>query len=77
MKRKLDENDQPTVEVAPNPPLKSSFESFSLDARLLQAISKEKYTKPTPVQSETIPLVLEGSDILAQSKTVLERLQRS
>jgi ATP-dependent RNA helicase DDX56/DBP9 len=69
MKRKLDENDQPTVEVAATTPPKSSFESFGLDARLLQAISKAKYTKPTPVQSQAIPLVLEGKDVLAKSKT--------
>ena len=67
MKRKLDENDQPTVEVAPT--TKSSFDSFGLDARLLQAISKAKYKKPTPVQLQAIPLALEGKDVLAKSKT--------
>lgn len=66
MKRKLDENDQPTVEVAPTA---KTFESFGLDARLLQAISKVKYTKPTAVQTQAIPLVLEGKDVLAKSKT--------
>lgn len=67
MKRKLDKNDQPTVEVVPT--TRSTFTSFGLDARLLQAISKERYTKPTPVQSQAIPLILEGKDILAESKT--------
>lgn len=67
MKRKLDENDQPTVEVAPT--ATTTFESFGLDTRLLQAISKEKYTRPTTVQGQVIPLVLEGKDILAKSKT--------
>lgn len=69
MKRKLDDSDQPTVEVSSTAPPKSSFESFGLDARLLQAISKAKYTEPTPVQSQAIPLVLDGNDVLAKSKT--------
>lgn len=67
MKRKLDENDQPTVEVAPT--AKATFESFGLDTRLLQAISKKKYTKPTAVQAQAIPPILEGKDVLAKSKT--------
>jgi ATP-dependent RNA helicase DDX56/DBP9 len=67
MKRKLDENDQPTVEVVAT--AKITFESFGLDTRLLQAISKERYTKPSAVQAQAIPLVLEGKDVLAKSKT--------
>ena len=70
MKRKLDENDTPTVEV-PNvsSSATSSFETLQLDARLLQAVSKAKYATPTPVQAQTIPLALEGKDVLAKSKT--------
>jgi ATP-dependent RNA helicase DDX56/DBP9 len=67
MKRKLDENGEPSVEVAPIP--RSSFQSFGLDARLLQAVSKERYTKPTTVQAQAIPLILEGKDVLAKSST--------
>lgn len=73
MKRKLDENDAPTVEVenehAPTAPDAATFESFNLDSRLLQAISKSHFTSPTPIQSQAIPLALQGKDILAQSKT--------
>ncbi len=70
MKRKLDSNDVPStdVEVA-NPASAATFESLNLDARLLQAVRKEKYLKPTPVQAEAIPLALEGRDILARAKT--------
>ena len=67
MKRKLDDNGEPSVEVAPT--LRSSFQSFGLDARLLQAVSKERYTKPTTVQAQAIPLILEGKDVLAKSST--------
>lgn len=73
MKRKLDHNDAPTVEVSSKPTPKesdyTSFESFNLDSRLLQAISKAGYTTPTPIQAQAIPLALQGKDVLAQSKT--------
>ncbi|RMD43400.1 hypothetical protein DV735_g1727, partial [Chaetothyriales sp. CBS 134920] len=71
MKRKLDADDTPSVEVASEPSASpvNSFESFNLDARLLQAIAKAQYANPTPVQAQTIPHALEGKDILTQSKT--------
>lgn len=42
----------------------ASFAEFGLDARILQAVTKEKFTAPTPVQSHAIPLALSGKDIL-------------
>ena len=72
MKRKLDSNDVPSMEVeALHPPsaVVATFENLNLDARLLQAVQKEKYLKPTPVQAAAIPLALEGRDILARAKT--------
>lgn len=70
MKRKLDADDAPTVEV----PKQSnndepSFDSFGLDPRLMQAVAKSQFSTPTPVQAKVIPLALEGKDILAKSKT--------
>ena len=68
MKRKLDTNDAPSVEDADAPkPGEPTFETLNLDARLLQALSKERFTKPTLVQAEAIPLALEGKDILGVS----------
>ncbi|KIV92998.1 hypothetical protein PV10_04246 [Exophiala mesophila] len=70
MKRKLDENDVPSSQ--PDEPVQnpvSSFESFDLDPRLIQAIAKSEFSTPTPVQAKAIPLALEGQDILAKSKT--------
>jgi ATP-dependent RNA helicase DDX56/DBP9 len=46
-----------------------SFEDFGLDGRLLKAISKLGWSKPTLIQGETIPLALEGKDILARART--------
>jgi ATP-dependent RNA helicase DDX56/DBP9 len=70
MKRKLDANDVPSTEVAEEKETKDAdnadFESLNLDPRLRQALIKEQFTKPTPVQSKAIPLALEGKDILGQ-----------
>jgi ATP-dependent RNA helicase DDX56/DBP9 len=71
MKRKLNEQDVPE-EVAPEAPtsaLSNSFQSLGLDSRLLQAIQAQKFSTPTAVQSRVIPLALQGSNILARSKT--------
>ena len=70
MKRKLNSDDVPEV-VAPEAgeaqsttPAKATFDSLNLDSRILQAITREKFTEPTPVQAATLPLALSGKDIL-------------
>lgn len=70
MKRKLDSNDAPSVEV-PNESTHDevTFDSFGLDPRLMQAIAKSAFSTPTPVQAKVIPLALEGKDVLAKSMT--------
>ncbi|KAJ5991507.1 hypothetical protein N7522_011714 [Penicillium canescens] len=69
MKRKLDANDVPSPEAAGTDNKDLDFEALNLDPRLRQALIKEKFTKPTLVQSKAIPLALEGKDILARAKT--------
>lgn len=65
MKRKLDENDVPTsVETTESKKPARNFEDFGLDPRLLQALTSQKFSKPTLVQAEAIPLALDGKDIL-------------
>ena len=77
MKRKLNEDDLPTVadpaddimnDRPPTAPA-SSFDSLGLEPRLLQAIAKESFSAPTEVQTKVIPIALEGKDVLARSKT--------
>ncbi len=46
-----------------------SFDQLNLSAPLLQAISEQGYTKPTPVQEQSIPVILSGKDILAGAQT--------
>lgn len=46
-----------------------SFNEFGLLDELLRAVKEEGYTEPTQVQKESIPIILEGSDLLAGSQT--------
>ena len=46
-----------------------SFESFGLSAALLRAVGEQGYNQPTPIQSQAIPAILQGRDILASAQT--------
>jgi len=46
-----------------------SFDQLNLSAPLLQAVSEQGYTQATPVQEQSIPVILEGKDILAGAQT--------
>ena len=45
------------------------FEDLNIKAPFLKALNEEGYTSPTPIQNETIPFVLQGSDILGMAQT--------
>ncbi len=45
------------------------FERLGLCEHVLKVISNKKFTKPSEIQEKTIPLVLEGKDIIAGSAT--------
>ena len=46
-----------------------SFENLGLSAPLLRAIQEAGYDHPTPIQSQAIPAVLAGGDLLAGAQT--------
>jgi len=46
-----------------------SFDSLGLSAELLRAVAEQGYSEATPVQSQAIPVILEGRDILAGAQT--------
>jgi len=46
-----------------------SFHTLGLSKPLLKAVSQEGYSKPTPIQKQAIPVVLEGRDVLAAAQT--------
>jgi ATP-dependent RNA helicase RhlE len=45
------------------------FSSLNLNDSITRALEEEGYTQPTPVQEESIPLVLAGNDLLACAQT--------
>ena len=51
----------------PAPP--ASFASLGLPRELSDVVAALGYEEPTPVQRETIPLLLEGRDLLGQAAT--------
>ena len=61
-----------------------SFDTLGLSPELLRVVAQQGYTEPTPVQTQAIPLVLDGRDVLAGAQTgtgktaafVLPMLQR-
>jgi len=46
-----------------------SFNDLNLNPSILKAIADSGYTTPTPIQSQSIPLVLAGHDIMASAQT--------
>ncbi|MPV85295.1 DEAD/DEAH box helicase [Ostreibacterium oceani] len=45
------------------------FDELGLNDAFLQALADAGYTTPSPIQTQTIPLVLAGNDILGQAQT--------
>jgi ATP-dependent RNA helicase RhlE len=58
-----------TLQVIPGVNNSMSFENLGLSADMLRAVSEEGYTDPTPVQSQAIPHILQGRDVLAGAQT--------
>ena len=46
-----------------------TFDALSLNPSLLKAIKQQGYTKPTPIQKQAIPPLLEGRDVLGCAQT--------
>ena len=46
-----------------------NFEQFPLDQRVISGIKSVGYTTPTPIQQQSIPIALEGRDLLGLAQT--------
>ena len=46
-----------------------SFDTLGLSADILRAVADQGYSDPTPVQRKSIPIILQGKDVLAGAQT--------
>jgi ATP-dependent RNA helicase RhlE len=60
--------DAPTTDL-PAGSTAPAFDQLGLTPELLKTIAAQGYTEPTPVQAQSIPIVLAGRDILAGAQT--------
>ena len=63
-KKQKEQREQPSEAKA-----ELSFAELGLDPRLVQAVAKQSFEKPTLVQRTAIPLTLQGQDVLCKAKT--------
>ena len=45
------------------------FSELNLDESLLTAVTAAGFDAPTPIQAQTIPLVLSGADVIGQENS--------
>ena len=60
---------EPAAPEAPAGPAGPTFLDLGLDARVLAAVEDLGYTRPSPIQEATIPLLLEGRDVVGLAQT--------
>jgi ATP-dependent RNA helicase RhlE len=46
-----------------------TFKDFNFESRLLEGLDSMGFDKPTPIQQQAIPLILEGRDLIACAQT--------
>ena len=47
----------------------TAFNQLTLKSSILKALDEVGYETPSPIQAQTIPLLLEGKDVLGQAQT--------
>jgi ATP-dependent RNA helicase RhlE len=47
----------------------TSFHDFTLDRAITRALAEEQYLTPTPIQAQTIPIVMSGRDVIGIAQT--------
>ena len=52
-----------------------TFEEFNLNPAIIKAITACGYTVPTPIQEQSIPVVMQGNDLIAFALVVLRQAQ--
>ena len=62
-------SDSSAVPTAATPPATITFADFGLDPKIQKAVLEQGYTIPTPIQAQSIPHVLAGSDLMGAAQT--------
>jgi len=57
------------MKATPKAEKNDGFGSLGLDPRILEALTTLGYEEPTPIQSQTIPALIAGRDLLGQAAT--------
>jgi superfamily II DNA/RNA helicase len=47
----------------------TQFQDFNLNEAISRALAEEKYLTPTPIQAQTIPIVMSGRDVIGIAQT--------
>ena len=62
-------SDSGATTAAAAPPATITFADFGLDPKIQKAVLEQGYTIPTPIQAQSIPHVLAGSDLMGAAQT--------
>ena len=55
---------------------KEMFGSLELDKKIVTALTDMGFEEPSPIQAATIPLVLEGNDVMGSEMCIRDRSAR-
>ena len=59
----------PSADPSVTPPATITFADFGLDPLIQKAVAEQGYNTPTPIQAQSIPHVLAGSDLMGAAQT--------
>jgi len=59
----------PSADPSVTPPATITFADFGLDPLIQKAVAEQGYNTPTPIQAQSIPHVLGGSDLMGAAQT--------
>ena len=55
--------------TTPSETQSSGFDNLGIAPKLLEALDRLKFTSPTPIQEKSIPIALEGKDMIGIAQT--------
>ena len=63
-------NDEPSAEPAAEPKkLENGFKTLGLPEKVIEAVKRVGFEQPSPIQAQTIPLLMKGRDVVGLAQT--------